>query len=1426
MWCGAAFEDAVLLVAHIAARHAPAPSTSRDTTSGPLTKVCEGGPAPASVSHADFTCSTCSKVFKHKRSLARHIREKHNEAPKDLACAKCTKKFKNERTLVQHIKNVHENKGVRCGECGVQFRQVRELITHQRLNRCGSSRSLLRHRGPKCLKCKKAFTSLAQLYRHKMTAHPSRFSRHVCRWCSKRYHTRAMLLQHYRHCGGKREKEERFQALRVGRLFNSLPEMQSPASEGAGWTMVKSAVDGHARVYEFDITDTYDLQLTLLKHKSSIKQVLAKCLVDLRRLKWYMTAYIRVEAGEGRDPNDTTRYARCEPIQSLRMDELEPGVERAILGVINSFDKAVDEDSKILFERVEKLELRVAKLSMLRGSSFIPLPDWLNKPSKGLINIQNSDRKCFLYSCLAALQLPRSHPERVQHYLRRSGRGELCMKGIKYPVKIRDISKFEDNNPGISCSVFGLEGEKSVVPLRVSKTVQPRHINLLLLRDDDDDDEGHYVLIKDLSRFLAHLTKRKRRLFWCENCLTPHDSLPAHKDHRERCLRHDAQAVRLPRPSESILRFTDFEKQQRHDYVIYCDLESVLEPITTTLPDPARSSTTRTHRHVPCGFCYVVVGPGGTLIKEPVLEHGGGDIMKRLLLRLKEEEECITALRGEDHPLDMTPETTKAFEAATHCYLCKKALPRLGVKKCRDHDHTKPTDNYRGAACQGCNVNMKRRDFIPIVMHNLSGYDAHHIISAIGELCDGSDLKAIPKTKERYISFSWGRLRWLDSFGFLASSLDQLVRDVEPEEMHVLRSLFPDDTKRDLVCRKGVYPYTFFDCFERFEETCLPPRKAFRNDLTGEDVSDVDYSHAQAVFTHFGMDSLWDYHDLYLLTDTILLCDVIENFRRATMAEFKVDAIHYYTTPGLAWSAALRFTDQELELLTSIDEYLMWEAGIRGGISSINCRHSKSNNMYIPETNDPTVDSSYVMYYDANSLYGAAMSRPLPVGSFRFLSSESVNAFDVEKILSISESDPVGYLFDVSLEYPVELHDKHNDYPLAPEHVLPEYKNLSPLQKKIVKKFNLPRNPGVKKLIPNLNDKNSYVVFGTTLKLYLDLGLKLKKIHRVMAFEQAPWLAPFIAHCTEKRKQATSAFRKSLFKLFINSNFGKSCENVRKRKNLNFTKKRDQFRKYVRSPLFHSFEIFDHGLVAVERKKQAVCLNRPMYTGVAVLDISKEIMFDFHYNVMKKFYGDNLKLLATDTDSLIYEVKTLDVYYDMSQMISYFDTSDYPPDHPLHSNQNKKMFGKFKDEMNGVPIRSFTELRPKMYAFQRQDGVSKSVGKGIPRAAMKSQLSYEDYEKCLKDKSLKSVSFSKISTDRKHHLFTTFSVKRGLSCYDDKRYILKDNIRTLAYGHYKLRDLQQCKSEDEDLDDEGACNLRSLMLLMGGDESGAEETVN
>ena len=237
-------------------------------------------------------------------------------------------------------------------------------------------------------------------------------------------------------------------------------------------------------------------------------------------------------------------------------------------------------------------------------------------------------------------------------------------------------------------------------------------------------------------------------------------------------------------------------------------------------------------------------------------------------------------------------------------------------------------------------------------------------------------------------------------------------------------------------------------------------------------------------------------------------------------------------------------------------------------------------------------------------------------------------------------------------------------------------------------------SPNVEKLIPNLMDKTKYIVHYRNLQLYLSLGMKLKKIHRVLKFDQSPWMEPYIRLNTDLRKIATSDFEKNLYKLMNNSVFGKTMENLRKRVDVKLVRSNEEerLRKLRASPAFNRSKIFDNDLAALHMQKSNIKFNRPVYVGMSILDLSKHLMYDFYYNELKKQYGDRCEVLYTDTDSLLMEIQTEDVYKDMAEKIDMYDTSDYPKDNPLHSVVNKKVLGKMKDECAGTPMAEYVGL--------------------------------------------------------------------------------------------------------------------------------------
>jgi hypothetical protein len=292
----------------------------------------------------------------------------------------------------------------------------------------------------------------------------------------------------------------------------------------------------------------------------------------------------------------------------------------------------------------------------------------------------------------------------------------------------------------------------------------------------------------------------------------------------------------------------------------------------------------------------------------------------------------------------------------------------------------------------------------------------------------------------------------------------------------------------------------------------------------------------------------------------------------------------------------------------------------------------------------------------------------------------------------------------------------------------------------------------------------------------------LKKIHRAIRFKEEAWMAGYIDRNTEMRKQATTDFHKDLFKLLNNAVFGKSMENVFNYADIRLVTDPEKYQKLVASPLYKESEAFNHDLVAVAMQRESVCLNKPIYTGFSVLELSKTLMYDFHYSYMGPKYGDNARLLFTDTDSFCYHVQTDDIYRDMlKDRDVMFDTSAYPSDHFLYSVKNKKAIGLMKDETNGTPIEEFVGLRSKMYSIKLCDAAVKKRAKGITRAVVQKQITHDDYKSTLFSGNLMQHEMT-LFRSIKHDIFTVNMNKVSLSAYDDKRFVCDDGVHTLAYG--------------------------------------------
>ena len=983
-------------------------------------------------------------------------------------------------------------------------------------------------------------------------------------------------------------------------------------------------------------------------------------------------------------------------------------------------------------EENQGLTLEMTEYHPIGGSSYIELPKNIFD-TKSIVNVQNEDKECFKWSVLAALHPADHNPQRITHY--EPFTDELNFTGMEFPLTIDQISKFERLNPDISITVLGIDipddeekDASKLFPLRVPDRQQEHHIVLLYWSRGDNH---HYAWVKNLNRLLSNTKKRHPQTHFCERCFQGFTKSSLLTKHLDTCASIPIQAVEM---LDEEISFKSWSKTEECLFRVYADFECLLQTC-----EEGTDKTRKVQKHIPCSVAWVLISDhpeveNQQFIYRPIpdndttLEEASADVIDHLMESLQKLEEELLPYQKQVKPLVLTAEEQAQHDTATHCYLCSDPiLEESGPwSKVRDHNHA--TGAYRGAAHSHCNIQKKRSYHIPVFFHNLRGYDGHLIMQGIHRYAEEKRIHVIPNNMEKYVSFQLGNLRFLDSLQFLGpgASLDRLAKNLT--EFPILKQQFPQVVTfnqpeyLNQLCQKGIYPYSYMTSYNRFEETNLPPKAAFRNDLTGEDISDQEYEFAEQVWLSMNCESLGEYHDLYLWQDVFLLADIFEQFRKMCLKNYELDPAHYYTVPGLAWDAALKFTKIKLETLHDIEMHQFLEKGKRGGISIITHRHAKANNPHLSEY-DPEKPVFYIIYLDANNLYGWAMIQPLPTGGFQWLTDQEITNLNVMEVADDAET---GYFLEVDLEYPEELHDLHSDYPLAPEKMAISSDMLSPYQQSLKKELNY-KPAKVEKLVPNLWNKTKYVIHYRNLKQCLSLGLKLTKVHRVLQFKQEAWLKPYIMKNTALRAAATNAFEKDFFKLMNNSVFGKTMEDVRRRVDIKLMTDPVKFVKhaskvtYKRSVTFINDDVNEEYLVGLEAQRTNIKLNKPIYTGFSVLELSKHLMYDFHYNhILKKYGSDKAQLLFTDTDSLTYLIRTKDIYQDMEQDKELYDTSDYPKDHPLHSTVNKKVIGKFKDEVNGVPIVEFVGLRAKMYSILTEDvEEDKKKGKGSKRAFSK-----------------------------------------------------------------------------------------------------------
>lgn len=433
-------------------------------------------------------------------------------------------------------------------------------------------------------------------------------------------------------------------------------------------------------------------------------------------------------------------------------------------------------------------------------------------------------------------------------------------------------------------------------------------------------------------------------------------------------------------------------------------------------------------------YSYLLVNREGE-VKEKKTYVGADAAHNFILSVLNVADEFLPSLSpGKD--MENLSRQERDILLSTHtCYLCQNHMDESD--KVLDHDHL--TGSLLGVAHSQCNLQRREEHVLTCFAHNFSGYDGSYLMQELHKFPERiHSIKAIPLNMQKMKTVTVNsRIRFMDSYGFLSSSLATLVSTLrESESTFPLLSTMVGGEGKELLLRKGVYPYSYATSIEVLRNTtALPTREEFFNDVSQTECTFEDYEHARRVWSHFKCRHMIDYTVIYLKGDVYLLADVMQNFRNAVWKHFELDLHQYLSLPHIAMDAMLKMTGVEIDLISDQEMSFLLQSNIRGGHSFVNLRHS-----VIKENDDDCL-----LYLDCNNLYGMAMSLPLPLRDFRWMSQQEIDDFEPTSYITWEEGP--GYILEVDLDYPRELHLLHNSFPLAPESVEIGEEDLSPYGK-------------------------------------------------------------------------------------------------------------------------------------------------------------------------------------------------------------------------------------------------------------------------------------------------------------------------------------------------------------------------------------------
>ena len=1084
------------------------------------------------------------------------------------------------------------------------------------------------------------------------------------------------------------------------------------------------------------------------------------------------------------------------------------------------FHRAIVQESGWALQSIDYADITLSSYNPIGGQGYQSLPKWVANRG-GIINPKSKEGECFRDAIVIAANLDYfsgiKNPQRITK-IHRDLSDEFDFTGIGSYPGTKEYNLFVKNNPTVNLRIYYPDPFIRNWITSCFKTPiienRPRLVELFL----DTTGKGHYSAIKNKSALLSkQMTgKKKRKCHFCGKCDNVFRSEELRDTHQTHCFGLYTRKYRKRNPdtnSPPKMKFKNIKGNSVVQFVCYADSESFLQP-THIL----RGATSLNQRHTSSSWGYYYEGPfqnkGYSEFFSPTCTK---DFVQSLINKCQEIfTEFYEPVVPRSSPfrdrkdviLDprilkntkvnywfkyfpkrkfMTPEVKRIGEEAKHsaikCYLCGVEFNPTDVKA-TDHNHF--TGEYIGIAHKECN-RQRKSEAVMIVFFHHANYD---FIQLIPKLCKDygieTDVGGKPKSGEKFILLTLDlklakevhqtkkgkksikdfkfRIKIEDSFSFLNASLEDVMETFPEEDLVNLKKEFPKKSDFDLVRKKMPFPYGYMNDREKFLKP-LPKQCECFDQLTGELMDDKTYARLKEIYNHFGCENMGHLQKIYQKVDCVLLSDAMRRKRQTHIADTGLDPANFFTVSHLSFDEFLKTSKAKIDLFPEdqCDFHTLFKNNRRGGFTTAPTRYAKANHKYL-ENYDKSKPSIFIIPMDVIGMYSSVQEDYLPIGDYE-------DEEDFSRWREICAEEGVGLFLVVDLEYPLELHDEHNDYPYLPSHLNG-------------------------RLDANLWDRKEFGLRHESLIDALGGGLVLKKIHKIIKSRDEKFVKDFIDENNRKRRAAKTKFEGDAFKLRNNSAYGKFGQNKDNYSNLKFVQDTETFKNYAGKPEFRKTILLEDNVNVVDLNEMTVMEDRPVSVAQAILDKSKIIMTRYWYGVIKKQYGNKVKFLYGDTDSVYMAIETEDFYEDMIPYVDeWYDTSVYGKNHPCAKipgfpiGKNHKKAGLMEDDCPDDFITYFWATASKEYCYETEKGKTKIKAKGMGKKTRDKLISWEDFNKAIFGKGQKKeVEQRQIRS----YGFENFTIKFNKKIFtgDQKRILLPDKINTLANGHW--RDIGCC----------------------------------